>query len=199
MKEFSLNFNHNGECPINVFLMIPPHFSIQPWFPNGLGPQKLYELKVIVQMGKETVNKKINIGFRVIKLIQERLKSSKLAYSFYFQVNGFPIFSKGSNWIPAHVLIENISKEYMHYLLWSAKEANMNMLRVWGGGIYELDYFYELADQYGILIWHDMMFACALYPTDDKFIQSVSTEVRQQIRRLQHHPSIALWAGKFCK
>ncbi|OTF82415.1 Beta-mannosidase-like protein, partial [Euroglyphus maynei] len=133
--------------------------------------------------------------FRTIELVQDRLNSSVEAYSFYFRVNGVPIFAKGSNWIPAHVLNENVKPEYVQYLLWSAKAANMNMLRVWGGGIYESDYFYQLADEYGILIWQDMMFACALYPTDTAFLRSISKEIRQQIRRLQYHPSIAIWAG----
>ncbi|KAH9491152.1 hypothetical protein DERF_015884 [Dermatophagoides farinae] len=195
VKEFKTQFNSDGEAFVNTFVMIPKEMAIKPWFPNGLGDQILYRLSATIHTGHEMINKQVAIGFRTIELVQDRLNASVEAYSFYFRVNGVPIFAKGSNWIPAHVLSENVKREYVQFLLWSAKVANMNMLRVWGGGIYESDYFYQLADEYGILIWQDMMFACALYPTDPKFIQSVSTEIRQQIRRLHHHPSIALWAG----
>lgn len=105
------------------------------------------------------------------------------------------MFAKGSNWIPAEVLPEKATDEQVYQLLLSAKMTNMNMLRVWGGGIYETDYFYDIADEMGILIWQDLMFACAMYETGDNFLKSVSEEITQQIRRLQHHPSIALWAG----
>ncbi|KAH9422748.1 hypothetical protein DERP_003428 [Dermatophagoides pteronyssinus] len=196
VKEFQTQFDSDGETFVNAFILIPKEMSIKPWFPNGLGDQILYRLNATIQIGNEEMsNKQIGIGFRTIELVQDRLNASVEAYSFYFRVNGVPIFAKGSNWIPAHVLNENVKPEYVQFLLWSAKVANMNMLRVWGGGIYESDYFYQLADEYGILIWQDMMFACALYPTDQKFIQSVSKEIRQQVRRLHHHPSIAIWAG----
>ena len=101
---------------------------------------------------------------------------------------------KGSNWIPANVL-GKYDEDYYLDLLWSAKEAHMNMLRVWGGGIYEYGQFYKLADELGILIWQDFMFACAMYPATNSSLESVRDEVRSQVRRLQFHASIALWAG----
>lgn len=115
--------------------------------------------------------------------------------SFYFEVNGHPLFMKGSNWIPADILPErSADRRRVKYLLKAARDANMNMLRVWGGGVYESDYFYELADEYGILIWQDLMFGCAMYPVFDEFLASVRSEIRQNVRRLQHHASIALYA-----
>lgn len=192
---FKAQFDANGEASVNAFVLVPNELKIKPWFPNGLGMQYLYPLTAKVVVGGESTSKAVRIGFRTVKLIQRKLASREEAYSFYFEVNGLPIFSKGSNWIPAHVLHESYSEAYIRDLLISAKLANMNMLRVWGGGIYEDDRFYEIADEYGILIWQDMMFACALYPTEPQFLSSVQVEIRQQVRRLQHHPSIALWAG----
>lgn len=144
----------------------------------------------------ETVYKRVRSAFRTVELIQEPLKNDSDGLSFYFKVNGVPIFAKGSNWIPGHVLPElGYEPDAIRHLLLSAKEANMNMLRVWGGGVYESDTFYSIADELGILIWQDMMFACSMYPTEERFLESVRTEVEQQVRRLQHHPSVAVWAG----
>jgi len=183
---------------VKVKFVIPiTSIKITQWFPNGVADntQTLYNLNVTLSVPnkKEVSVKSAKIGFRKIELIQDPVKPEGL--TFYFKVNGKKFFAKGSNWIPANVLTENVSKEYLRHLLESAKEANMNMLRVWGGGIYELDEFYELADELGIMIWQDFMFACALYPTDPNFLKSVNVEIVQQVRRLQHHPSIALWAG----
>jgi beta-mannosidase len=171
--------------------------DIVAWFPNGVGnnTQMLYKLNVSLSFSdSDEISEKTRlIGFRKIDLVQTPVQPTGL--TFYFTVNGVKFFAKGSNWIPAHVLQEDLHPGYYSHLLESARQANMNMLRVWGGGIYEPDIFYELADKLGIMIWQDMMFACALYPTDKEFLKSVDIEIRQQIRRLQPHPSIALWAG----
>lgn len=193
-QEVTLHFNANGEA--SVRLESPFLNQVKPWYPNGVGEQYLYALTAsLTEKQVEVSSKTIQIGFRTIEIVQNRLNSSDEAYSFYFTVNQRPIYAKGSNWIPAHVLPEKYDKEYVRDLLISTRLANMNMLRVWGGGFYEEDWFYELADQLGILIWHDMMFACYLYPNDPQFLASVSTEISQQVRRLQHHASIAVWAG----
>merc|ERR1719334_1696574 len=115
--------------------------------------------------------------------------------SFFFRINGRKLFLKGSNWIPARVCPANVSAETTRHLLESAREANMNVLRVWGGGIYETDLFYDLADELGILLWQDAMFACAMYPTDAGFLALVENELRYQIRRLSSHPSVVIYAG----
>ncbi|KAG8191625.1 hypothetical protein JTE90_012342 [Oedothorax gibbosus] len=175
-------------------ITIPKNFNVKLWWPNGLGDQPLYSLQAVFSNNQEKSFKSVKIGFRTVELIQEPVANST-GLSFYFKVNGIPFFSKGSNWIPADSFQERATLEYANNLLQSAKDANMNMLRVWGGGVYESNDFYELADKKGLLIWQDLMFACALYPVGDGFLQSVATEVRQQVRRLQHHPSLLLWAA----
>ncbi|RXG61542.1 Beta-mannosidase, partial [Armadillidium vulgare] len=105
------------------------------------------------------------------------------------------MFLLGSNWIPAHVLPEQVTPPYTRLLLEAARDTHQNCLRVWGGGIYESDEFYEFADEFGLLIWEDMMFACSMYPSDDNFLNSVRKETQTQIRRLQYHPSILLWSA----
>ncbi|TSK42171.1 Beta-mannosidase [Bagarius yarrelli] len=134
------------------------------------------------------------VGFRTVELVQEPIPSSS-GLSFYFCINGKAIFLKGSNWIPAHAFQDQITAVNLTQLLVSAKMANMNVLRVWGGGIYEQDLFYILCDQLGIMVWQDFMFACALYPTDQEFIESLREEVIQQVRRLKSHPSVVIWSG----
>lgn len=185
------------EVKFDSSVKVPSSFNIRRWWPNGLGEQKLYNLTIVITPEhQEAQSKSLKIGFRTIKLVQDRLHSKTEAYSFYYSVNDVPFFAKGSNWIPAHALNEAVTEGYIRQLLHSAKLANMNMLRVWGGGIYEDDALYEIADEYGIMLWQDMMFACALYENNPEFLGSVVEEVTQQIRRLQHHPSIAIWSGE---
>lgn len=142
--------------------------------------------------------KEISFGFRTVELIQEpvSMNNPNDGYTFNFRINGVDLFAMGSNWIPSSILPEQSNNvAHIRYLLQSAKDANMNMLRVWGGGLYESDEFYKMADEMGIMIWHDFMFACALYPTDEEFLSSIRLEIEQQVQRLQYHPSIVLWAG----
>ena len=182
-----------GTEDVNVFSaqFTIPKAEVELWWPNGHGNQKLYDLRVLLRTESDTDHLTRKVGFRTVELVQEPLVEG---LSFYFRVNGKQIFMKGSNWIPAHV-IPRSDPDYYYQLLYSAKEANMNMLRVWGGGIYELDNFYEIADELGIMIWQDFMFACAMYPADEETLEVVREEVRHQVRRLQHHASIALWAA----
>ena len=171
--------------------------EVELWWPNGHGEQPLYDLYVILSIVDddgallEAKTEHRRVGFRTVQLVQEPLSQG---LSFYFKVNGEPIFMKGSNWIPANV-IPKYDDYYYRDLLYSAKEAHMNMLRVWGGGIYEFNEFYDIADELGILIWQDFMFACSMYPADEVSLASVRSEVRHQVQRLEHHPSIVLWAG----
>ncbi|XP_074652140.1 beta-mannosidase-like [Tubulanus polymorphus] len=164
---------------------------IELWWPNGYGKQALYDL--ILYNGQKKV-KTFKIGFRTVELIQEPIPNSS-GLSFYFKINDRPIFMKGSNWIPADSFLERVTARRLRNYLQSAADAHINMLRVWGGGVYESEEFYELASEYGILIWQDMMFACAMYPTTSQFLRSVTEEIKQQIQRLSHHPAIALWSG----
>lgn len=166
---------------------------VELWWPNGYGNQSLYNLRIELHTssGSEVLRKRI--GFRKIELVQENLAKGR---SFYFKVNNVSIFAKGSNWIPASIYPELSAKEQVvRHLLSSARHVNMNMMRVWGGGYYESDFFYDLADEYGIMIWQDFMFACAMYPTNADFLDSIGEEIRQNVGRLKHHPSIILWAG----
>ncbi|CAG2174502.1 unnamed protein product, partial [Oppiella nova] len=190
-----LSPSSDGSATMNLQIPVNESIVIHKWYPNGMGSQMLYELRVALTTTEETFDKSIKIGFRTIELIQDPINPKGL--TFYFRVNGLPLYAKGSNWIPGHIFQESLTTEYLRNLLQSTREANMNMLRVWGGGVYESDEFYEMADELGVLIWHDFMFACALYPVNDEFLISVNTEITQQVRRLQHHPSIALWAGRW--
>lgn len=163
------------------------------WWPNGYGNQTLYPLTVTATTSASVNEKVVRIGFRTVELVQDPLKQG---LSFYFRINGIPIFAKGSNFIPASIFPElGARMDTIKHLLTSAKEANMNMLRVWGGGIYESELFYNMADEYGIMIWQDFMFACGMYPTTEKFLDSVKEEVVQNVRRLKNHASIVVWAG----
>ncbi|XP_029416092.1 beta-mannosidase isoform X2 [Nannospalax galili] len=143
-------------------------------------------IKLLVKISK--------VYFRTVELVEEPIKGSP-GLSFYFKINGFPIFLKGSNWIPADSFQDKVTSDLLQVLLQSVVDANMNVLRVWGGGIYEQDEFYELCDELGIMVWQDFMFACALYPTEQGFLESVRAEVAYQIRRLKSHPSIIIWSG----
>uniref|UniRef100_A0A3B5BMD1 Beta-mannosidase n=1 Tax=Stegastes partitus TaxID=144197 RepID=A0A3B5BMD1_9TELE len=136
----------------------------------------------------------LQVYFRAVELVQEPVVGSP-GLSFYFRINGKPIFLKGSNWIPAHSFQDRVTPAVLRNLLQSAVDANMNGLRVWGGGVYEQDLFYDICDELGIMVWQDFMFACAMYPTEDDFIQTVREEVVQQVRRLKSHPSIIIWSG----
>ena len=162
------------------------------WWPAGHGEQKLYNFEIIIKSKnlQERVIKKV--GFRDI--LVKRDKDDK-GESFYFSVNGKPIFAKGANWIPADSFTTRIEREKYLELLTSAVDANMNMIRVWGGGIYESDHFYEICDELGILVWQDFMFACTMYPGDKPFLESVEKEATYQVERIREHPCLAIWCG----
>ena len=165
------------------------------WWPNGMGEQNLYDVNVdlVDKDGGLLDSDTKRIGLRTLKL---KTKNDRWGQSFKFVVNGVEFFAKGANWIPADTFTSRLSYERYEYLLESAVEANMNMLRVWGGGIYENDIFYDLCDELGICIWQDFMFACSTYPTfNDAFMENVRAEFEDNIRRLRHHACIALWCG----
>ncbi|RZC32612.1 Glyco hydro 2 domain containing protein [Asbolus verrucosus] len=182
----------DGEIAVTKYLDVSADL-VNTWWPNGYGTQDLYNLKVTFTGENEQDEKTVRVGFRTVELIQEQLEQG---LSFYFKVNGYPIFAMGANEIPLSVLPERgQNRETIRQVLQTVKDVNMNMLRVWGGGVYESDYFYDLADEFGILIWHDFMFACAMYPADSVYLSNVVDEVRHQLKRLGSHTSIAVWAG----
>ncbi len=162
------------------------------WWPNGLGKQHLYNIKADLKRKEivSTVSK--NFGIRNIALISD---SALRQPNFYFEVNGTPTFAKGVNYIPQDVFLPRVSNSDYQRILQAAKDANMNMIRVWGGGVYEDDRFYELCDSLGLMVWQDFMFACAMYPGDDGFLENVKKEAIDNVKRLSQHPSIALWCG----
>jgi len=165
------------------------------WWPNGMGEQPLYDVTVDLVDASEglldTATRRI--GLRTLEL---QRKKDRWGESFQFAVNRAAFFAKGANWIPADTFAPRVTAAHYADLLHSAADAHMNMLRVWGGGIYEDDRFYDLCDELGICIWQDFMFACAAYPTfDDEFVANVASEAEDNIRRLRHHPCLALWCG----
>lgn len=163
------------------------------WWTNGLGEPYLYNFTANVSIdGKITDSKKTRVGLHTIKLKTEK---DNVGSSFYFELNGVPVFMKGANYIPCDVFLPKVTDSIYIQTILDAKKANMNMLRVWGGGIYENDIFYDLCDEHGILVWQDFMFACALYPGDKEFLNNVRKEAEYNIIRLRNHPSIALWCG----
>ena len=158
------------------------------WWPSGSGEQHLYELSVTSQ--NQTITRRV--GLRRIELVTT---PDEVGARFVFKVNGREIFCKGANWIPADALPSAATTARTEKLLRAAVDANMNMLRVWGGGFYEQDFFYDLCDELGLLVWQDFMFACSLYPSTPEFLSEVREEVDYQVRRLGHHACIALWCG----
>lgn len=168
----------------------------QLWYPNGYGAQPRYRLVVELLDGHGQVldSDEQRLGLRRLRVVQEPLKDAP-GTSFVFEVNNIPVFCGGANWIPADSMTPRVSAEKYRAWIQRTAEANMVMLRVWGGGIYEEDVFYDLCDEYGILVWQDFMFACGFYPAHDEFLANVRAEAEANVRRLRHHPSMAIWCG----
>jgi beta-mannosidase len=168
--------------------------NIHLWYPNGLGEHYLYAFEFTLKVdGVPVCTEKERIGLRTVKLMREQDAEGE---SFVFIVNGKRVFAKGANWIPADSILSWIQTEDYSKLLHMAADANMNMLRVWGGGIYEDRRFYKMCDELGIMVWQDFMFACAEYPDHlEWFRRLCNTEVLETVRKLRHHASIVLWCG----
>ena len=159
------------------------------WWPAGEGEQTLYALNL--RLGDE--RRELSIGFKQVELLTDKEHNGA---RFALRINGREIFMRGANWIPADALPARITAETVGDLLQSARDANMNMLRVWGGGQYEPDYFYQRCSELGLLVWQDFMFSCNLYPAADKhWLQQVRLEAKMQVRRLSKHACLALWCG----
>lgn len=172
-----------GVCTLSVHLKNP-----QLWWPAGQGDQPLYDLAVTA--GPATTTRKI--GLRKMELVTEE---DDAGLGFKFRVNDRDIFAKGANWIPADALAGRITPAKTRDLLQSAVDANMNMIRIWGGGRYEADWFYDICDELGLMVWQDFMFACNIYPSDTDYLENVRQEAVENVRRLQHHACLALWCG----
>jgi len=205
-SEVTLKYEIYGSTSLETFKLQPgtnrlSHTirvkSPRLWWPAGQGEQKLYELRVtpaavpgISGSPGKTIIKKI--GFRTVEVISE---DDNVGRSMFFRINGRDIFAKGANWIPVDAMPSRHTPEVYRRLLEDAAEANMNMIRLWGGGQYEREIFYEICDELGLMLWHDMMFSCSLYPSDKEFLNEVEGEIRHQLKRLSTHASIVLWCG----
>ncbi len=164
----------------------------QLWWTNGLGEAHLYNLTGVLNVKGRTVTEDTRLGIRTLELVREKDDDGT---SFYFKLNGHPVFMKGANYIPNDMFLPRVTDENYRTVVETAKNSNNNMLRVWGGGIYENDIFYDLCDENGILIWQDFMFACAMFPNNPEFLDNIKHEAIDNVKRLRNHPSIALWCG----
>ncbi len=167
----------------------------QLWWPAGFGKQPLYEVNVELIHG-DTLSDHWSgcIGMRTISVCRDKDPDGK-GETFCHVVNGVKVFAMGADYIPEDNLFARRTAERTRRLLEDARLANMNTIRVWGGGCYPDDWFYDICDELGLLVWQDFMFACAVYELSDEFEQSIRAEAVDNIRRLRHHPSLALWCG----
>ncbi|MGI2259817.1 beta-mannosidase [Shewanella sp. GXUN23E] len=183
-----VSFTAGEDAQLELTLQNP-----QLWWPNGAGEAFIYHFELRWYRDNRLVDsRELAIGLRTIEVINRPDADGE---SFLFRVNGRDLFMKGANYIPGDAFPHRVGKAEYQAGFEAALDANMNMLRVWGGGIYQDDEFYRLADEQGILIWQDFMFACSLYPADSEFLSNVSQEAQYNIKRLRNHPCIALWCG----
>lgn len=177
----------------NLFTFLYTLDHPQRWWPAGYGTPYLYKVQRRLAGALSLAEyKPQKLGIRTIKLVRE---PDAYGHSFYFRVNGMAVFSKGANYIPQDNFLNRVTPDHYRKMIQNAIAANMNMLRVWGGGIYEDDLFYEEADQAGLLIWQDFMFGCSMYPGDPDFLNNVQAEAIYNVKRLKHHACLALWCG----
>jgi beta-mannosidase len=190
-KEYSEETVRRARSSTLRFTM--PVASPDVWWPNGYGEQPLYTATFIIRNADGTESRvSTTFGIRTIRLEQEKDSEGR---SFIILVNGERIFCKGADWIPSDSFIPRIPGSTYERLLTLAHDAHMNMIRVWGGGIYEQDAFYEQCDRLGLLVWQDFMFACGEYPQTSWFVKLVSDEATKAVKRLRNHPSLAVWCG----
>lgn len=163
------------------------------WWTNGLGEPHLYCFEVEVKAGGKVIDRhQQKLGIRSLRVV---IEPDRWGESFYFELNGVPVFMKGANYIPCDNFLPRVTDKIYEKTIRDAVLANMNMLRVWGGGIYENDIFYDLCDRYGILVWQDFMFSCALYPAEGELMETIKAEAEQNVRRLRNHTCMAVWCG----
>ncbi|OQY31945.1 MAG: hypothetical protein B6241_12705 [Spirochaetaceae bacterium 4572_59] len=166
--------------------------DIQLWWPNGMGDQVIYDVRVVLRSADEIFDKKIfTHGVKKIELITR--ENGQDVYKF--RINNRNIYIRGANWVPADSFVTEISEDHYENLISRASDAHYNMLRVWGGGIYEPDIFYELCDRYGLLVWQDFMYTCGEYPQHDSFLKGIRLEGEYVVKKLRNSPSLAMWCG----
>ncbi|MHB8131278.1 MAG: beta-mannosidase [Mobilitalea sp.] len=163
------------------------------WWPNGYGEQPLYHLTVTMKKSNQISDQKeYTLGLRTLTISQDK---DQWGSEFAFKVNGYKIFAKGADYIPEDTVYSNITTERIEYLIDSCVRANYNCLRVWGGGYYPSDAFFELCDQYGIIVWQDLMYACNVYDMTKEFEENIIEETKDNVRRIRHHASLGVWCG----
>ncbi|WP_455602644.1 beta-mannosidase [Bacteroides rodentium] len=163
------------------------------WWSNGLGEPFLYRFRTDIIAGGDLLDSKTErVGIRSLKVVHQ---PDKDGHTFYIELNGRPVFAKGANYIPSDNFLPRVTPENYERTILDAVGVNMNMLRVWGGGIYENDVFYDLCDEYGIMIWQDFMFACSMYPAEGALLDNIHQEAVDNVKRLRNHACIALWCG----
>ena len=163
------------------------------WWSNGLGEPFLYRFRTDIIAGGDLLDSKTErVGIRSLKVVHQ---PDKDGHTFYIELNGRPVFAKGANYIPSDNFLPRVTPENYKRTILDAAGVNMNMLRVWGGGIYENDVFYDLCDEYGIMIWQDFMFACSMYPAEGALLDNIHQEAVDNVKRLRNHACIALWCG----
>ncbi|EIW52338.1 glycoside hydrolase [Trametes versicolor FP-101664 SS1] len=194
--------NSLEECSLALEGIVNSDFSkrVQLWWPVGYGEQYLYDIVVELLSDDFQVldRQSKKVGFRRVELVQEPLDEPDRhgkGTTFPFEVNGVRMFMGGSNWIPAHSILTELRAEDYRAWLTLLRDGNQNMVRLWGGGVYEPDCFYDICDELGILVWQDFQFACGVYPAHPEFIENVRKEAEDNIIRLRHHPSLALFCG----
>ncbi|KAH9900032.1 glycoside hydrolase family 2 protein [Cubamyces lactineus] len=169
---------------------------LELWYPVGYGKQPIYSVEIVItdKDGHLLDRKSQKFAFRRVSVVQDELVDQE-GRTFLFEVNNVRIFCGGSNWIPADSFLTEMTPERYRQWLKLLVDGNQNMIRVWGGGIYEADAFYDICDELGIMVWQDFMFGCGQYPAYDSFTKSVELEAEQNVKRLRHHPSIVIFAG----
>lgn len=177
--------NNEIDCPFTVK-------NPQLWWTNGLGGHKIYDFEIKVTAGGESFRRVEKAGIRTVEIVREK---DDRGTAMYVRLNGKPVFAKGANWVPQDNFPCRVTSDRYAAAVKDAVDANMNMLRVWGGGFYENDAFYDECDRNGIIVWQDIAFACGMFPYDEEFLGNVAEEVRDNVRRLRNHPCIALWCG----
>ena len=162
------------------------------WWTRELGEPHLYEFRASVAAGDASDSRTTRIGLRSLRLVRDKVADGT---TFYFELNGEPLFAKGANYIPCDCFLPRVTRETYERTIRDAVDVNMNMLRVWGGGIYEDDFFYELCDREGILIWQDFMYACAVYPAEGALLENMRLEAVDNVKRLRNHACVVYWCG----
>ena len=186
---FPLRMEQGNQHKLFAFSLDSPRL----WWPNEMGEQHLYAFEIRLKDGSKILDsKQITTGIKTVQIVQEPVEKGS---SFYFKVNGQPIYAKGANYVPEEMIETWINPENTYKLLKMAQEAHFNMLRVWGGGLYPSDDFFNICDSLGILVWEDFMYAGTMYPYDEDFLNNAKLEALEQVKRLASHPSLALWCG----